>query len=326
MRAPLMSRSPCLLTIALCVSSLSGCFLFDRANPRLTAVTRTRGDVIEKTTIGYDDDGFPSRVVMERPLATQTLDFAWTDGVLDSARVKNTPTNDAFAPVESTVRLTWDADARRVASTEEITKDRDPDDDIDPPVTTGTLDYEDSGRITALGFTTSAGNAEVRDNTAFSYDDAALAALTATSKVVVNGETTASDETIYRIEAEDGRPGALTVEADVATLVLAVEVDDEGRIGAFEGARTYKGSDREDNVVVGFSYDDEGRLVSVTASDDDGLSDDPITELTYEDGEAQGLDVTPYSIFFFGLWDLEGKGRLSLEPERQSARFVLPTW
>lgn len=305
----------------------TGCFLFDRENPRLTSITRTQGDIQETVTIEYDDEGFPTEVVMKEALATQTLTLSWTDGVLASVAVSEDPVDAAFPASSSVVTLTWD-DAGRVEKTREITKDTEPDDGQEPPVTTGGVSYDETGRFERLFSSTATDSASVDDETEFSWTDGgALEKLTSSRAVLVDGEVTASSATTFDIEARDGRPESLTVKDDDFTMVLAVKLDDKDRIDAFEGSRTYEARpDVEDIVVVGFSYDEAGRLASVTASDDDGLTDDPITELAYEDGEARGLDMTPYSIFFFGLWDLHGVGHLDFNAQTQSARFVLPTW
>jgi hypothetical protein len=311
----------------LCAYAASGCFWFDRPNPRLAQAVRSFGDVEEKLTLTYDDGAYLTRVVLDEQAATQTLELSWQGGVLESVSVKKDPKDEAFPTDTSLVRFKWEEG--RVVSATETFEDNNPDDTLDAPVTKSTVTYDDSGRFEKLEQNKSANGAYVIDVTDFLYDDGGnLSSIDSTLRVLVGAEETSRAVTERDFEVKDGAPSSIEIRNGGNTTLMDVDQDDEGRVDGFDV--TYKrGADpeNESQALVGFSYGQEsGLLTALTVSDDDGLTDDPLTELSYDEGEAAGLDVTPYTIFGYGIWDLTGKSHLTLDPATQAARFMMPLW
>lgn len=103
------------------------------------------------------------------------------------------------------------------------------------------------------------------------------------------------------IDLDDGRPASLTFAGNVE---VDAEYDDDGRLEVLD--------------TMTYSYDDAGRVDEIVDA-----ASTFVWDLDYDDGDAAGLDVTPFIMgLSLPLWDLRGQPHSTPDARTQAARFV----
>lgn len=293
----------------------------------LTEVVQTRGveapEELSRLTFVYDDDFHLTSVVRTEDddgrVREESWELGWSGDELTTLR--RAVKLDGAGELLEVSTLTWQG----------------------PKLTTIVTDAGDrEERTTAFGYEGSRlekitvdtvspdGTSDFKRSFRYSDDDGSL--------VLVRDELTVNEEkrpdSQVAISHQNGKPVTLTLTRDDSEDVTTVgAVYEEGVLASFTSVFDPGAADaKEATTTTRFAYDDEGRISSavIPVPDEEGeenpAEDDIRFSLTYEDAEALDLDVTPYGLLAFPLFDLEGGAARELVEETQTARLAELVW
>lgn len=317
-----MVRLPALVSVLSVVVGL-GCA--PRANPMLSALVQTRGvedpQELSRLSFTYEDFRLVA-VALTQTEQGRPREESWQIG-WDGDELRNVDHEvhlDGAAALLETSTVTW-----KGAKLDTIVTDAG-----DRKERTTTFGY-DQGVLAKISVDTVSpdGTSDLRRS--FGYDDNG-ALVSVREKLTVNDEERPGTE--VTISHQDGKPVRLTRTRDdteEATTVGVIYEEDllESFTSVFTPADP--GGEEQTTTTI-FTYDDEGRIASalIPVPDEEGEEhpeeDDIRFTLTYEDEQAIDLDVTPYSLLAFPLFDLGGHAASTLDQRTQGTRLAELLW
>lgn len=292
-----------------------------RANPRLTSIVRSEGELQTATALQYDSAGRVlnvERSIGDEP-STDVTRYTWTGDTL--TEIKRTLTlEDAFDITTTVLAYQQNLLTTATAIQEIVRPEQEP---LEVSEEVFAVSY-DVARIETLTrtFADDDGNRS-STLTTFSYDDDGLVEVRADSIFENNGARDQEISTVTTIAYQAGRPVDLSIAQDegrATTQALSYKKGVlENAILAIPALDDF-GNELTREGTIDFRYDADERLSTVTIAAD--AQTDIVYELGYVDGDASALDLMPAEVVAVPLWDLRGAAYDVLDARTQVARFV----
>jgi hypothetical protein len=295
-----------------------------RANPMLTGVTKSVGVAapveLASLSLRYDEEFHPVEVERAEGDVRERWELVWNGTRLTQVtrEVKRAGTPQLLELAE----LTYQGSKLKQIFTD--TGDR--------SERTTTFSY-DTGRLAKIDVEAAAPGFFATTRQAFRYDEDKNL-IEVKTNLTVNEEE--RPEVELTLSFQNGKPIRIvrSAQESAATTTTSV-VYDEGRLSSFTAVFDAGDPEIEEQTSsMVFDYDKEGRIVSAVIpvpdeeDEEQPEEDDVRFAFTYEDAEAEHLDITPYAFLGIPLpmWDLRGGATSAIIDDLQGPRLLELLW